>query len=316
MKAACRSSLIAPVVLVFLGCTEPTGLDPEPLTRVNASWVTGAAATAVDPMTGLFRLTAPPANVLGVESAESAALAYARMNLNTFGSDPWLEQEHGGPIAAWNELVPCGRTAYATSAFGPAPDPAPRELRRFVSSSWAVTLCGPDGRPDLSVGVADAVSGARMDGADYLIADIDSLAQMHSMIGVPAGWPRGLSILPEDAVGALFRATQVRISEAPVGHVYWSPGMTVPAHLTWELVLEAAVVGQLESGAQSQPVTRIRVTRFTPGVADDDIRFLVPEDSQPTEVWVPYPVQFDPPLADSVAVPVIHPLNMQRITFP
>lgn len=316
MKAGCRFRLIAPLVLLFIGCTEPTGLDPEPLTRVNAAWVTGAAAAAVDPMTGLFRLTAPPTSVLGVESAESAALAYARMSLNTFGSNPWLEQEHGGPIAAWNELVPCGRTAYATSAFGPAPDPAPRQLKRFVSSSWAVTLCGPDGRPDLSVGVADAVSGARMDGADYLIADIDSLAQMHSMIGVPAGWPRGLSILPEDAVGALFRATQVRISEAPVGHVYWSPGMTVPAYLTWELVLETSVVGQLESGAQSQPVTRIRVARFSPGGPEDDVRFLVPEDAQPTAVWVPYPVQFDPPLADSVAVPVIHPLNMQRITFP
>ena len=316
MKARRCFCLIAPLVLLSLGCTEPTGLDPEPLTRVNAAWVTGAAATAVDPMTGLFRLTAPPTSVLGVESAESAALAYARMDLSHFGLDPWLEEDHGGPIAAWDALVPCGRTAYATSAFGPAPDPAPRQLKRVVSSSWAVTLCGPDGRPDLSVGVADAVSGARMDGADYLIADIDSLAQMHSMIGVPAGWPRGLSILPEDAVGALFRATQVRISEAPVGHVYWSPGMTVPAYLTWELVLETAVVGQLESGAQSQPVTRIRVTRFTPGEPDADIRFLVPEDAQPAVVWVPYPVQFDPPLADSVAVPVIHPLNMQRVTFP
>ena len=41
MKAGCRFRLIAPLVLLSLGCTVPTGPDPEPLTRVDAAWVTG-----------------------------------------------------------------------------------------------------------------------------------------------------------------------------------------------------------------------------------------------------------------------------------
>lgn len=301
---------------IAIACSEPTAPGSRH-TRVSDEWVTGAAAAAVDPQTGLFVLAPPLSRVLTIQAAESAAVAHIRFALNPAmvgNSRATLEQDHGGAIAQWDALLPCGRTVYAQTPFDVAPEPAPSDLQRYVTSTWAVTLCGPDGLPDVSMGITDVRTGARMVGPDFVLGDVDSLRNAHSSIGLPAGWDDGLWVTPEDAVRELFLATNVRIRAVPAGHVRWGPGMTVPAYLNWRLELETPVIGSFESGEVSAPVASVIVRRVATN--DTEFEFMIPIKEQPPHVWIPYPVQFDPLIVDSVAVPLIHPIELRRVWFP
>jgi len=226
-----------------------------------------------------------------------------------------FEEQHGGPIADWDQLRPCGRTVYGTSPFGTVPTHAPIQLQRLLSPAWSVTLCGPDGLPDVTGGVTDAVSGARIVGLDYLIADLDSLLAMHTQQGVPHGWRTGLSLSPEDAVRAFFEATSVRISRVPIGHLMWAPGVTVPACMSWQIELEESIAGRYDTGESSHAVTRLFVRRVPPGCMGNEIAFYAADEDQPSAYWFSYPVQPQPIVLDSISVPTVGPLVLRRVRF-
>lgn len=303
-------------VLGTLGaCSEPTGVERRPVLRVDPAWVTGEAAAGVDPVTGLFVLAPPSTTELPAVAAESAAVAYIRFSLNpgTFGNErETLEDDRGAPIAAWDRLLPCGRTVHVQTPFAPAPATAPPILVRYMKSAWSVTLCGPDDDPQVAIGVADTRSGARFVGPDYLLADIDSIGQMHTSFGLPRAWAGGPMPSAEAAVGALYGFTGVPIIRVPRPVLHWAPLMTVPSFPTWDLQTATTFTARFDNGELTSPLSRIYARLFTL----DSIGFYVPAESQPAEVWMPFPVSFDPFVVDSAAIGVLQPIAFRRVYFP
>lgn len=306
---------LAALVVAVEACSEPTAPVRRNVLRVDPAWVTGEAAAGVDPATGLFVLAPPTTRELPLAAAESAAVAYIRFSLNpgTIGNArATLEAYRGAPVAAWDRLVPCGRTMLAQSPFAPAPTSAPRNLVRYMKSAWSVTLCGPNGDPQVAVGVSDTRSGARYVGADYLLADIDSISQMHSRIGIPRAWEGGVLPSAEAVAGAFYAGTGVPIMRVPRPQIHWAPLMRIPSLPLWEIAPAVTVMARLENGDMTGPLTRIYARIF----AGDSLGFYVPAASQPTQVWVPFPISLDPFIVDSVAIGVLQPIAFRRVHFP
>lgn len=308
-------SALAFGVVLLSSCSEPTGPTRTTIVRVDPEWVTGAAAAGVDPRSRLFVLAPHISALLSSVAAESAAVAYVRFALgpSTLGNArSSLEADRGAPIAAWDRLLPCGRTALAETPFGTAPAGAPRNLVRYMRSAWSVTLCGPDGDPQVGVGVSDTRSGARFVGADYLLADIDSVGQMHASIGLPRHWGGGLRPSPESAVGKLFQHTGVPIAEVPRPRIHWAPLMTVAMMPLWEIELASSVTATFENGDPTTPFTRV----YARLISEDSIEFTVPSDVQPEVLWSPFPISFEPFILDSLPFAVVHPIVFRRVRFP
>lgn len=301
------------VAAVAPACDVPTAPSTPRSVRVAAEWVTDAAAAAVDPATGLFVIPPGSERVLTRAAADTAALASVRLKLHpaTVGNGrSSLEADRGAPVAAWNDLRVCGRAIWVQSPFGPPAADAPRPLLRLMNSAWAHTLCGPRGDAQVAVHTSDTRSGARIIGADYVIADIDSIAQMHHSSGIPssrqsgAPWPS-----PEAALRSLFARTGVPISEVPRAQVDWYPPPTVAYYPIWHFTLSAPVGGVLEDGTSVEPFRNV-YARFA---TEDSLEFLIPAPSQPATVWVPHPVSIEPFVLDSIAFPVRHPVVFQRV---
>lgn len=310
----CARACIGLGIALLASCTEPTAPTVAPVVRVDPQWVTGAAAAAVDPVTRLFVLQPGVSARLTPLAAESAAVAYIRFSLNpgTLGNArSTLESDRGAPIAQWNRLFPCGRTMYVESPVGAAPDSSQRNLIQYMRSAWSVTLCGPNGEPQVGVGVSDTRSGARFVGPDYLLADIDSIGQMHASMGLRRSLGGAPHPSPEAAVRALFIATGVPVAAVPRPRIHWAPLMTIATIPIWELQLASAVTATFDNGESTPSFTRVFVRLIT----EDSLEFSVPSEEQPDVLWMPYPISFDPFVNDSLAFPVIHPVALRRVRF-
>jgi hypothetical protein len=290
--------------MAALACDAPTSAAPR-IVRVDPSWVTGAAAAAVDPTTRLFVIAPSSATQLTRAGADSTALAAVRFSLNpsTFGNGRTsLEEDRGGPIAAFDQVRVCGRAMLVETPFGTPLAPAPRNLLRFMSSAWTHTVCGPRGDPQVAVHTVDVVTGVRYIGADWVITDLDSIGQVHNSGGIPIGraggapWPS-----PEDVLKRLLEATGVPIAEVPRPQFHWYP--------IWRFTLSTAVEGLLDDGETSAPFTVV----YARLVAEDSVEFFLPEEDQPTHVWGYFPASFDPPVIDSVQFPVTKPILFRRV---
>lgn len=309
--------LVATLVVIAwtAACSDPSGLASPRALRVDAQWVTGEAAAAVDPGTGLFRIDPAPSAVLTRAAAESVAVASIRFGLhfavlsNTRAS---LEADRGAPIAAWDALRPCGRTMLALTPFGPAPAEAPRTLARFLGSAWSVTLCGPSGDPQVALHISDAQSGARFVGEDFNLADIDSLAQMYISNGLPRSAAAGMQPSPEAVVGSLFAHTGVPISLVPRPRIHWFPPTMIARYPMWQLELTTTVTAQFDGGQMTGPFSTV----YGRLVAPDSVEFFVPSDSQPATIWAPYFLSTEPAIQDSVAFAVVRPIVFRRVRFP
>lgn len=310
-----RSGLCVALGLAAVGvvaCDAPTGPSAPRVVRVDPSWVTGAAAAAVDPVSRLFVIAPSGESVLTRAGADSAALASIRFSLNpgTFGNGrSTLEADRGAPVAAWNEMRVCGRAMRVESPFGAPLDTAPRNLVRFLSSAWAHTICGPRGDAQVAMHTADVRTGVRFNGADYVIADLDSIGQVHINVGIPVTsgvvpWPS-----PEEVLRRLFALTGVPISQVPRPQLHWAPPVTVAWLPMWRLELSAPITGQLEGGGAAPPFSTI-FARLDIG---DSITFFIPEEAQPPVIWAPFAVSFEPFVEDSVAIPVIKPILFRRV---
>jgi hypothetical protein len=151
-----------------------------------------------------------------------------------------------------------------------------------------------------------------MVGADFLLADIDSIGQMFSTFGIPLNWRDGIAPTPEAAVGTLFQQTGIPIAEIPRPQVYWAPLMTVPGFPIWELALASPAVATFDDGSATGPFTRVYVQQ----TAFDSIGFYLAAPDQPTQVWLHFPVSFNPIVDDSLPIPVVRPIAFRRIRFP
>jgi hypothetical protein len=313
MRLASFSLASALCIAVFLvACDAPTGPSDPRIVRVDPAWVTGAAAAAVDPVSRLFAISPSGESALTRAGADSAALASIRLALHpgTVGNGrSSLESDRGAPVAAWNEMSVCGRAMRVESPFGAPLDTAPRNLRRFLSSAWVHTICGPRGDAQVAMHTTDVRTGIRFNGADYVIADLDSIGQVHLDSGIPVTggvvpWPS-----PEEVLRRLFELTGVPISQVPQPQLHWYPPITVAWIHMWRLELSAQITGQLEDGGTAPPFSTI-FARLDIG---DSIAFYVPEETQPSVIWAPFPVSFEPFVEDSVAFPVIKPIIFRRV---
>lgn len=296
-------------------CTEPTAPTGPSVVRVDPDWVTGAAAAGVDRASRLFVLLPGVPTQLTPAAAESAAVAYIRFALHpeTLGNErATLEADRGEPVADWNRLLPCSRTVFVETPVGPAPDTTERNLVRYMRSSWALTLCGPAGDPQVGITVRDTRSGATFVGPDYAPETINAIGQMHASIGLPRRRGPAPHPSPEAAVRALFRLTGVPVAEVPRARVYWAPLMTIATMPIWELNLAAAVTATFDGGETTPPFTRV----YARAVADDAIEFSLPSAVQPDVLWMPFPISFDPLVIDSLPFAVLHPVAFRRVRFP
>jgi hypothetical protein len=313
MRLASSSLGSALCIAVFLvACDAPTGPTEPRVVRVDPTWVTGVAAAAVDPVSGLFVIAPSSESVRTRAGADSAALASIRLSLHpgTVGNGrSTLESDRGAPVAAWNEMRVCGRAMRVESPFGAPLSTAPRNLMRFLSSAWAHTICGPRGDAQIAMHTTDVHTGVRFSGTDYVVADLDSIGQVHLSAGIPLTrggipWPS-----PEEVLRRLFELTGVPISQVPQPQLHWYPPVTVAWLPMWRLELSAQITGQFEDGGIAPPFSTI-FARLDIG---DSIAFYVPEETQPPVIWAPFPVSFEPFVMDSVRFPVIKPILFRRV---
>jgi hypothetical protein len=287
--------------------------------RVEPQWVTGAAAAAVNPVTGLFALETSSTSALTPSGAESLAVAIIRLPLGAGGSianftREDLESDRGAPIAAWDKLLACGRPVRAETPFGASVGDSASGAALYMRARWSVTLCGPARDPQVTFDMTDIRSGVRFIGADVDPSDAHVLRLRSILFGLPLGEAGGTVPSPEAAVEALWRATGVPVSQVPRAHLYWRSVVTVARRPLWELELATGVQANIIqlNGLSPRVVSRV-YAQFT-GL--DIIEFFVPADTQPPQVWMPFLSATNPLVADSIAFPVIRPIEFRRVLFP
>lgn len=299
------------------GCDSPVGPRAvAPPTRVSSEWVVGAAAAAVDPETGLFILT--PALDATLDAATARALARGFLPIaaydGPFGNSRLVaEQDRGQPIN-WNALEPCGRTYRVSTAFGPHPEVVPRNLQRINAAQWVVSFCGPND-VELSISVSDAPRSLDVVGDSLVWAHPDSLGGVFTVTGVPAQFPSGTPLPPEDAVAFAFAMTNTRISEAPEPFDQLGPpGIgQLPLCASWRLVLEQPVSVIPVAGGPVELVNELFV-RHEPACFATTIALYAADTPVDASVWVRYLTRpAGVPTIDSVLVDTRGPTRFRRV---
>lgn len=239
-----RSAILA---LGAAGCdnAEPVPGIPaarRPDERLNLrAHVTPGVASRIS-QTGQF-IPAPPRAfadpLLTKERAELHAVTWARLG----GPDvrTSLERQHGGRID-FAALRPCGRSYLADTPFEEVDPAMPNFIRNAYGPWWLVPLCGGDGRPRVSVGVAGYSTDVRVEDGRLIIP------RVHGNEFVWRGVPTGaeLPVSPERAA--------VAAAEAAGGRVAGVPELLLGMHehplaARWRVPLDRdAVVRPIEGG--------------------------------------------------------------------
>jgi hypothetical protein len=298
-----------------MGCESPVGPRAVAPTRVDPEWVVGAAAAAVDPETGLFLLAPALDAELDVAAARSLALAYLPIAAydGPFSSRGVVEQDRGKPIN-WNSLEPCGRTYRVSSAFGPHPESVPRQYHRINAAQWVVSFCGPND-VEVSISVSDAPRSLEVVNDSLVWAHPDSLDGVFTVTGVPAQFPSGIPLPPEDAVAYVFAMTNTRISEAPEPFDQLGPpGIgQLPLCASWRLVFEQPVSVIPVAGGPVELVNELFV-RHEPACFATTIALYAADTPVDASVWVRYATRPAGVLTiDSVLVDAQGPTRFHRV---
>jgi hypothetical protein len=303
------------------GAVSACGRDPvapASAAGVDPAWVTGAAARALDPASGLFVLPDPTPRVVSRPAAESVAVGVARF----YGSPGLLGnaraalvEQRGAPIA-FDALRPCGRATYVRNGHGEPPPGTPGWVRRGLSPQWAVPLCVPGTlETQLSVGVPDGPRDLGTVGTTLVGWREFGGGHDFTVVGVPARFPAGLPLPPEAAVAYAVRVTGRRVAAVPVG--YDVAGPNYPLCAGWQLTLEAPVRLVGDSTGRAYETTTVYVR--PPGACyAAGARLYVPLADQPaaTLTLVPRDTarRMDPLVLDTLAVPVVGPRQFERAT--
>jgi hypothetical protein len=276
----------------------------------------------VDPATGLFRLAVPVPNAVDKLKADSISLAVAALFAqDPFGAGQQLAQSDRGSPIDYEHLHVCERPIYVRSALETFPMGAPGYIRRAWGPKWAVTLCGPDGFAQLSVGVPDNPSDLQVVDGVLVRSRTAGGGSDFNVAGIPLKYPFGLPLSPEDAVRALYLATGRRINSVPEPfdqldeHGFGQ----LPLCASWRLNLESPITARATEEGDVF-VTSVVFVRHAPACYSDDVAFYVAIDAQPLSWTLTFPkdtVTND--LAsgsDSISVSPIGPVTFKRVQLP
>ncbi|MGH7669807.1 MAG: hypothetical protein ACRENQ_09980 [Gemmatimonadaceae bacterium] len=276
--------------------------------RAQPQWLTGAAAAALDSITGLISLSNPPGAYLSQLAADSVALALLPVVLSPASNFPAeLESDRGGPID-FAHLHLCGAVTYEWVPFGAFPSTVPAAEVSAFSSQWAIPLCGGDGTAQISIGVSD--SPRRFTVADDTLQGIDSaeLNGAFNLAGVPARYPTGLPLTPERAIEAVFDATGQQITTVPVAYDQYGDVVgQLPLCASWRMSVEAPVTVQGETSGTVWTTSEFFV-RDVPACFSDSVVVFAALPNQPPTGWIT--IDF---AGDSAAVPLVGPLLFDRV---
>lgn len=308
-----RSVLEGIVVAGVAACDVfPTAPGPFAASRIERSWVVGAAAAAL--RDGQLPLPAPPYLKMAPARADSMALAMAEFLRRAWGdvvTSGFMAEEHGGPVQFFG-LRLCGRDYWEQSPLDVSAVPDTNAMQ-FYGPRYAIPLCSRDARTQLVVDVGDA--------PDRSIIRDGTFAPPWSNGNEIAGWAaspaadHGLPVSPEQAIEYVYRTTRARVDELPTA---LANHPQVSECMRWHLHLEREVTLMGSSGARY--TTRDVYVRRLPACARGDLVMEVPLASQPASVFLFYPHFLPgappgaPPALDSVRVPVVAPLHFERVT--
>ena len=315
-------SLIAGLAIaapfLMLGCDDPSRPTPPFDPRVDPAWVTGEAAAALDRTTGRFNhpavagrhVSADAARIIAVAAERRVGDAFLAGNIRTV-----LAEERGAPIA-FGTLSPCGRPLYVTGPHGSFPVRTPAFLVRAVGPQWAVSLCGRDGKSQLSIGVPDGpISGGIVHG--YLVLAPIGGGSDFTTTGVPVRYASGLPVTAEAAVAAVARSTGRRITRVPVAFNQLNDGAgQLPLCASWRVEVDEPV------DVRSQVTGNIREARELfirniGGCFSDVVAMYVAAPTQPPSRRVAFSVSAPSglPTLDSIDVPLTGPTAFERVTI-
>lgn len=302
--------------LLCFACDSPTAPGSEMPTRVNPDWVVGAAASAVDPVSGLFLLTPRYDTELDAATARSLAAAYLSLTANEgpVGNTRLVAEQDRGTEINWSSLQPCGRTYVASSSLGPHPETVPRVYHRLNAAQWVVSFCGPRD-VELSIGVSDAPTSLSIVNGTLVWDHPDSLAGVFTVTGVPKAFPSGIPLTPEDAVSFAFAMTRTRVAEPPEAFDQLGPGGIgqLPLCASWRLVFEDPVPVVPESGGPVEVVNELYV-RHEPACFSTTIALYAADSPADENVWVRYLTGLpNSPSTDSVLVRALGPSRFHRV---
>jgi hypothetical protein len=273
----------------------------------------------VDPTTGLFRLAYPVPQSVGLPVADSVATAAAYF---LGGPDPFNtqklppEHERGAPID-FGQLGVCARPVDVSSAFQTFPAVVPTVIRRAVVAQWAVSLCGPSGDAQVSIGIKDLPHGAPPDSGSIVDPGTVAGGYVYGPTGVPPQFATGLPLTPEGAVAAVYSLTGQRVVATPVAFDQWDDrgSSQLPLCASWRIVTEAPVI--VRSAATGAVISASEFyVHNVPSCFSAGIALYVASRDQPT-TW---PLVFPRDSADvggaldTVDVPLSGPMLFGQVT--
>lgn len=294
--AGCRSggwpTVIAAIVLgcwTVTACRDTTAPIAYARTRIRPEWVTGQAAAAVDPVTGLIRLDLPAGKYVGVLSADSVALGVLHLlrspsPLNSAPAE--LESDRGGTID-FAALGLCGHVTYEWSPIAPYPASIPSSIARSLSSQWAIPLCGPHGDAQVSVGVSDSPREFTVADDTLQIPNSENLSGAVGYTGVPARYPSGLPITPEEAIEVVYQVTRHPVASVPAAYDQSSDTGVgqLPLCASWRLSIDTSVTVRSERTGATWSTAEFFVHHVPACFADTTAAFAA-DPVQPESLWV------------------------------
>ena len=235
------------LLCALAACSETLSM---PAQRLDPSFVTGAAAAALQP-NGRFALEAAvtaPANQVNESQAKAIASRFV-LDMAPSLQRVWSEQ-HGSAVTT-SALRPCDRALYAATPYLSIAGNASELTRRTLGPHWVVPMCDK--------------------GQTTLVITFSALALELAVAPrpVPARWERaaiasfgfppnaaGWMYSPELVTAHLFKETGRRIRSVPV--LVMPPMPETPALVRWRIDLEGpvTVTGSISS------IARERTTLF------------------------------------------------------
>lgn len=202
---------LALLSLLALACAEANSPLAPYSARVEASFVSGAAAAALG-ADGLLRIPTPPPGPYSQIDA-NRAVVLAQAYLTTFGqlaNYTWKSDRQG--VIDAGRLHTCARVVLAQSAYEPLPATVSVFTRKQFGAFWLVPACDIGTTPVVIIAVSIHDTDVTINASGYLSQPPPSGANFLSM-GIPVGVE--LPTTPEAAVKLTAQTTGRRVDKIP-----------------------------------------------------------------------------------------------------
>lgn len=263
---------ITPLLAVVVACDQqPSASELRMAPRV-ASFVTGAAASALRP-NGEFlldRAESPDGTpIISEKRAGDLAMAYVRSFARSYHG-AWSRQR-GSPIDL-TTLAVGPRIYFAHTPYGAFPSGFHPALRRVYGPYYLVTL-ESNGAPVIMMAVSAYNTDVDIDSRGQIeLPRLNGMGFIH--MGIPVSASRYRLLSPEEAVSTAFESAHVRVTNPPqlvlIGH------RASPLLAVWKLNLEHDVPTKVRGGNAERAIRTIMVS---PRMKD---RFQRADEAQPS----------------------------------